>query len=74
MEARGREHAREEAFQIFESEMQKDWTDGRSPLGLPPPADKTPTLGLASRPIFGDQSSQIFFVRALALVGRKKHH
>ena len=54
---------RQEALEIFESRMNKDWAEGRTPLGLPKEAEGNPPVSPPPR---------AFYVRALAIVGRKR--
>ncbi|CAB1098430.1 unnamed protein product [Ectocarpus sp. CCAP 1310/34] len=67
LEKKGRTNIRQEAMDIFEDSMNKEWAEGRTPLGLQNEGDdlaggSSPT---ASRP------PRIYYVRALVVVGRK---
>lgn len=78
MEARGRKNVREEAFQIFEAQMHEDWAEGRSPFGLSPPPSREVLpeggLGEPSSFAYGEEAARVFFVKALAVLGRKRRH
>lgn len=56
LEAKGRTNVRQEARDIFESHMEEDCAEGRTPLGLPKKQGDEP---------------RVIYSRALLVVGRK---
>ncbi|CBN79539.1 methyltransferase [Ectocarpus siliculosus] len=67
LEKKGRTNVRQEAMDIFEDAMNKEWVEGRTPLGLQKEDDAVAggSSPAASRP------PRIYYVRALVVVGRK---
>ncbi|CAN0040758.1 unnamed protein product [Ectocarpus fasciculatus] len=67
LEEKGRTNVRQEAMDMFEGAMNKEWAEGRNPLGLQKEDDGVDggSSPAASRP------PRIYYVRALVVVGRK---
>lgn len=75
MEEKGRTNARQEAMDIFESHMAKDWDKGLEPLGLQTfgddVVDRDGEQRGGSLAPSQPQSPHVFYARALLVTGRK---
>ncbi|CAM9942318.1 unnamed protein product [Ectocarpus sp. 6 AP-2014] len=67
LEAQGRTNVRQEAREIFEGQMEKDWAAGRTPLGLQKSIDGSMHSVSSAAP----ESPHAYGMKALLITGRK---
>lgn len=74
LEAQGRTTVRQEARDIFEGRMDKDWSEGRTPLGLQNKSVEAVGSDVGSKKISSSAASnepRVFYLRALMITGQK---
>lgn len=67
LEAQGRTNVRQEAREIFEGQMEKDWAAGRTPLGLQKRVDGSMHSISSAAP----ECPHAYGMKALLITGRK---